>query len=117
MQDEIEALGGKLISISPEKLDNSKEDDVKDAESLITSDINNKFTRNLGLLHPVNDEMKEFFLSIGRDLNKANGTDIWELPMTATIITDTTGKVLHIFVDTDFINRMDPDEILEVLKS
>lgn len=115
MQSEMEELGGKLISISPEVLDSSKREDVKDAESLITSDINNKFAKELGLVFKVREEIQAQYREWGIDLEKSQKNTNGELPMPATIITDENGVVIHVFVSTDYTERYEPEDILKVL--
>lgn len=116
MQDEIEELGGKLISISPERLDESKKEDVKDAVSLITSDVDNEFARRLGLVFKVREEILDQYLKWGIDLEKSQKNTKGELPLPATIITDAEGIVIHIFVSTDYTERFEPEDILKILK-
>ena len=116
MQDEIEELGGKLISVSPEKPDKHKTEEAKDAESIIASDIDNAFAKELGLVFSLSEELNKIYLDLGIDLADSNGNNETELPMPATIITDEKGVVRYVFAKADHTQRMEPDEILEVLK-
>ncbi len=116
MKDEIEELNGTLISISPEKIDRLKSKEVEDATTLITSDNNNGFAKRLGLVFELSNELNDVYLSFGIDLNSSNGSDSHELPMPATIITDSNHKIKYVFADEDYTKRVEPDTILEILK-
>lgn len=116
MQDEIEDLGGKLISVSPEKPDKHKSEEAKDAESIISSDIDNTFAKKLGLVFSLSEELNEIYLGFGIDLDESNGNSKKEIPMPATIITDENGVVSYVFAKANHTLRMEPGEILEVLK-
>lgn len=116
MQGEIEDLGGKLVSVSPEKPDKHKTEEAKDAESIIASDINNTFAKELGLVFSLSEDLNKIYLEFGIDLVDSNGNNEAEIPMPATIITDENGVVRYIFAKADHTMRAEPDEILEVLR-
>lgn len=116
VQDEIESLGGKLISISPEKFNDDKKEEAKDAKSIITSDLDNQFARELGLVYRLTDELNNVYLKFGYDIEKINESAKRELPMPATIITNSEGVVTYIFAKADYTDRINPEEILEILK-
>ena len=116
MQDEIEELGGKLISISPEKPDKHKFEEVKDAESLITSDIENNFAKKLGLVFALSEELNNLYLQFGVNLEDSNGDKRRELPMPATIITDENLIVRYVYANANHTERVEPEEFIEILK-
>lgn len=117
MQDEIEGFNGKLISISPEKPDKHKSKEVKDAISLICSDIDNNFAKELGLVFSLSKEVNDIYLGFGINLEESNGNTTNELPMPATIITDEEGFVRYTFAKANHTLRMEPDDIIEVLST
>jgi len=116
MQDEIEDFGGKLISVSPEKPDKHRSEEAKDAQSIIASDIDNTFAKKLGLVFSLSEELNKVYLGFGIDLEDSNGNSEGELPMPATIIVGKDGVVRYVFAKADHTSRMEPDEILEILK-
>ena len=117
MQGEIEELGGKLISISPEKPDKHKTKEAKDAESLITSDIENNFAKKLGLVFALSEELNKLYLQFGINLEDSNGDLRKELPMPATIITDENLVVRYVYANANHTERAEPEEFIEILKS
>jgi peroxiredoxin len=56
-----------------------------------------------------------------RSNNKAlpgiNGDESWELPVPATYVIDRDRRVALAFIDIDYRNRLDPEDILAVLKT
>jgi len=54
---------------------------------------------------------------LGIDLPAHNGDDSFELPMPATYVVDSSGKIVHAFVNIDHQQRQDPEGILTILKN
>lgn len=113
---EIHALGGQLVAISPELPDNSLslvEKYVLQYEVL--SDLENKIARKFGLVFTVEEELRPIYKTLGVDLVTSQGNENYELPVPATYVVDTNGTIILSYVDTDYTNRLDPKEVLEVL--
>jgi peroxiredoxin len=113
---EIRARGASLISVSPEKPDNSLSTAEKyNLEFEVLSDQANRTAREYGLLFTVHEEMRPLYLEWGFDVPVCNGDDSWELPVPATYIIDTNGVVRAAFIDKDYTKRMEPDDIIAAL--
>jgi peroxiredoxin len=54
--------------------------------------------------------------SIGRMLPNYQGNDSWMLPIPATFVVGTDGRIKARFVDPDYRKRMTVEELLEALK-
>lgn len=118
VQNEIEALGARLIAISPEVPDNSLSDEEKkEIPFEVLSDPDNKVAREFGIVFALDEALRDVYKSFNLDLEKANGNDKWELPVPAVYIVDTDGTILYSFLDTDYTVRMEPEEILRQLKA
>jgi len=116
--DEIEAAGGQLIAISPEKM--SEADTTVKKNELkfeILSDEDNKIARKYGLVFHVEDDLKEVYLKFGIDLNKSQGNSAWELPIPATYVISKEGKIVYSFLNVDYVKRAEPSDIINALKS
>ena len=50
-------------------------------------------------------------------LPRYNGDESFELPIPATFIVSQDGKVIYAFVDPDYTKRLDPVEIISVLRN
>ncbi len=115
--EEFNALGAKLVAISPESPDNTLTMREKhDLAFAVLSDHGNQVARQFGLVLTVDGKQWEKFLELGLDLARHNGSGNWEIPVPATFVLDSEGIVRFAFVDADYTRRAEPDEILECLR-
>jgi peroxiredoxin len=114
---QIKQLGAALVAISPELPDQSLTTQEKLALAFdVLSDPDNTTARRFGLVYRVSDAARQKLLALGRDLVAHNGTDTWELPITATYIIDQSGVIVFDHLDADYRNRLDPTSIVEALQ-
>ena len=45
-------------------------------------------------------------------ITESNGNDSMELPLAATYVIDTGGVIRYAFLDADYTQRADPDEVV-----
>ena len=83
---------------------------------LILTDVDNGYALSLGLVLWIGDRVKALMQGHGYHLDTWQGNDGWFLPVPATFVVGTDGRVLARFVDPDFRKRMDIDDILAALK-
>jgi peroxiredoxin len=115
---EIKSLGGSLIAISPEVPDQSLSTTEKLAlEVDVLSDADNSVARLFGLVYRIADAARERLQAFGRDLVAHNGTDRWELPITATYVINQEGLIVFDHVDADYRERLDPATIVNAVAS
>ena len=107
-----------LSGISPETPDASlatvKE---KQIDFDVLSDVGNIVARQYGLLMDVPEVYRPVYLEMGLDVPAANGDDTWELPLPATYVVDAGGTIRGGFLDNDYTKRMEPSDIVSVLRS
>lgn len=104
----IECLGASLIAISPELPDQSLSTRDKLALGFdVLSDQGNAVAHRFGLVYRVSSAAREKLLALGRDLVAHNGSQSWELPVTATYVIDPTGVILFDHIDADYRKRLD----------
>lgn len=114
---EIEAAGGQLIAIAPQLPDKSMETVEKhQLEFEVLSDVGNKVSREYGLVFTLPEALRPIYVSFGLDIPGYNGDDSFELPMPATYVIKQNGEIAHAFVDADYTQRMEPADIIDVLK-
>jgi peroxiredoxin len=114
---QIKNIGGSLIAISPELPDQS----LSTREKLelgfdVLSDHDNAVARRFGLVYRVSDSARQRLLALGRDLVAHNGTQTWELPITATYVIRPDRMIVFDHVDADYRDRLDPALIVEALQ-
>ena len=114
---EIEAQGGALVAISPEKPEQSAETARRSKLSFhLLTDQRNLFAREVGLVYRLPAAMQTEFQKKGLLLPVINGDDSWELPIPATYLVGRDGVIVDAFLDADFYHRKDPQELVEELR-
>ncbi len=111
--DEVRARGGQIVAITPERghytiLHRSQ----ASARYPMLSDIENAYALSLNLAIWIDDDVRNHLLAFGRDLETYLGSAGWILPIPATFIVGTDGRVVARFVDPDHRLRMDLAEII-----
>jgi peroxiredoxin len=116
-EEEIKNLGAQLVAISPELPDGTLSSVEKHNLSFqVLSDIYNIVAEKFGLVFTLPDELKDIYLGFGINLEKANGNNKWQLPIPATYIVASDGIISYAFVNPDYTKRLEPEEIIEILK-
>lgn len=114
----IRELGATLIGISPELPDNSLS--TAEQHNLpfeVLSDVGNKVSRDYGIVMKVPDNMQPLYLKWGLDVPKVNGDDSWELPIPATYVIRQDGTISFAFVNKNYTERCEPDDIISALSA
>ena len=106
------------MAIAPETPDNSLSTQEKNDLSFeVLSDIGNQVARELGLVFTLPEYLRPVYQSFGIDVAAHNGDENFELPVPATYVVTPEGKIVHHFVNVDYKQREDPENILAVLRS
>lgn len=115
---DIEALGARLIAVSPETPDNTLATAEKnDLAFTVLSDVNGKLADALGIRFELSDAVKAYFIKAGHNLPARNGEDRWSLPMPATYVIAKGGIVALADVNPDYRVRTDPARAIDALKA
>jgi len=115
---DIRSLGADLLAVSPELPDNSQVTTEKNNLTFhILSDLGNRVAKQFGLVFQVPPDLREVYLSLGIDLPAHNGDQSYELPLPATYVLDRGGIIRAVFADVDYVKRMEPADILAVLRT
>ncbi|MDH5192015.1 MAG: AhpC/TSA family protein [Gammaproteobacteria bacterium] len=114
---QVNAAGAELVAISPQTHHHS----VLTATDLsipfpVLSDPGNQVTRRFGLLFKMPEAIQVLYKEWGLDVPRVNGSDNYDLPIPATYIVGTDGKVKEAYININYTERMEPAEILAFLK-
>ena len=113
----IEALGAKLVAVSPETPDNTLSTAEKNDLSFpVLSDIKGRLADALGIRFELSPAIQVLYQKFGHDLPVRNGDDRWSLPMPATFVVGKGGLIAYAFVDPDYRKRMDPSVAIDALR-
>lgn len=104
---EITGAGGQLVAVSPQLVENSAETKKKiNITFPLLSDVGNKVAKQYRLAYSVNfDALRRF--------NGPEGAG--ELPVTATYVVSTDGKVTYAYVDSQYQKRAEVSDIVAAL--
>ena len=109
------AAEANLIALTPELPDKSLSTADKNAlEFEVLSDIGNKVAREYGIVFKLTDAVAKMYEE-KFGMSKYNGDDSNELPLAATYIINSEGKIIYAFLDADYRNRAEPSAITAIL--
>ena len=74
------------------------------------------WSRALGLVFELPDDLREIYLGFGIDLAEYHAAPMWELPLPARIVVDAGGAIRSLEADPDYTRRPEVDATLEVLR-
>lgn len=114
---QIHALGARLIGVSPELPDGSL--DTVDKYQLpfeVLSDVGNVVARQYGIVMDVPAIIRPLYLQWGLNVPAVNGDDSWELPVPATYVINSDGRIACAYINKDYTRRLEPDNIIDVLE-
>jgi len=78
----------------------------------VLTDTNNTVAEQFGLVYTVPESMREYYLSILVNIPFVNGETSWRLPLPATYVISTAGRVVLAEAHADFRVRPEPKEAL-----
>lgn len=113
---DILAAGGRVVAVAGEASGRSaatKRDFALPFEVLCDLDLG--LSLSFGLVFPVSAEVRAIYQEIGFDLARFNGNDSWFLPIPATYVVASDGRIAAAHVDPDFRRRMEPVDIIAAL--
>jgi len=118
IQDQIVQGRDQVIAIVPERQKFAMELKAQAKSPFsVLSDIDNAYALSLNLAIWVGLELEQLLRSYGIVLSDYQGTDAWMLPIPATFVVGSDGRVKARFVDPDFRKRMAVEDILGALKA
>ena len=113
----IEAAGGTLIAVTPERPDHASETArTNQARFAVAVDEGNRFGKSLGLVSALPQTLRPLYQEIGIDLPAQYGDESHELPLPATFVLAPSGRIAFAHVDADFTRRADPQDVVAALE-
>ena len=114
--DTVTRHGAEIVSIMPETQPYTKVVRERGVPFPVLSDIDGAYALELGLCFYIGDEIVSLLRALGHRLAVFQGNESWFLPVPATFVVASDGRVLARHVHPDFrLNRMAIDEIQQAL--
>jgi peroxiredoxin len=109
--------GAQLVAVMPERQQFAAEFKA-DAGSRfpVLTDIDNGYALMLSLAIWIGPDLERLLSSFGRSLPDYQGNESWMLPIPATFVVGTDGRVAARFIDPDFRRRVSVEELIRVLE-
>jgi peroxiredoxin len=106
---------------SPLRIQPAPDDSLEFAHKLVLdfdvlSDLDQSVVLAWRLQFPLPVTMRDAYTSLGMGLDDHNADGSWILPVLATFVLNTTGKVVARHVDPNYRERMPASEILAALE-
>lgn len=114
---DLQALGAQIVAITPELPRYSRElKDYAGAPFPILADLDGGYALELSLLFWVGDEKRDAMKAGGFNIEPYQGNTTWMLPVPATFVVGTDGRVKERYIDPDYRRRMPIDDLLAALR-
>ena len=118
LDPEVTALGARIVAITPNVQQfNSELQGGTCAPFPVLSDMDNGYALELNLAIRVPEEKRQAMTGAGWDIAVYQRSDAWLLPIPATFVVGTDGRVKARFVDPDYRKRMAVEDILSALRA
>jgi len=116
IEPEVAAASGRLVVITPEvgRYNRHLKEEVG-ANFPILTDLDCGYALELKLAIKINDEKRNAMTAAGWDIATFNDSSDWILPIPATFVVGTDGRIKARFVDPDYRKRMDVDDLLRAI--
>ncbi|UXP33461.1 AhpC/TSA family protein [Reichenbachiella agarivorans] len=119
MQDSLQfitAKGGSVIAVTPEQPEYiEKTLDKTKASFKVVHDADLSIMTSYGVAFEMEEQLVTKYKKNGLDLDAINGDNGSNLPVPATYIINTDGKILYVFYDPDYSKRATVKKILQNL--
>jgi len=110
---DIQAAGGSLLAITPERPDASLTTIEKNAlDFTVLSDIGAAYAKSLGIVFTLPEEIKPIYSQFGINIEQHNGEAQFDLPLAATFVVDQNRTVIFADVNADYTQRAEPTAVV-----
>ena len=114
---EILAAGGDVVSIVPETAKYARKlQATRGVPFRVLTDLDLGYALNLGLAFWVGPKIMEMYRGIGIDLAHFQGNGGWFLPIPATLVVGSDGRIAARFIHPDFRHRMRIEDVLMAVR-
>lgn len=107
---------GKLVVVSPQSAEANSECQKQHNISFeILSDTKNQLAQKVGIDFELQDFVIPHYENLGIDLTTINQTENHVLPIPAVYVLDTNGTIIYKFVNANYMERININELIQQL--
>jgi peroxiredoxin len=111
-------VAGRIVAIVPDRQEYAAKLRAEaNAPFPVLTDIDNAYALSLGLAFWVGEEMEHHMRARDVDLAGSQGNDSWFVPVPATFIVGSDGRIVARHVDPDYRKRMEVEAVLAALRA
>jgi len=115
---ELDRLGATLVAISPQTTDNSMSTAEANALAfMVLSDSALDAANGFGLAYTLHPDLVDYYGSVGTDIPVLNGNGQWVLPVPATYVVDSAGRIRFALIEEDVRRRAEPRDVLAAIEA
>ena len=112
----IHAAGGDLLGITPQPADTCSAVAERDLLAFpMLSDTGNGVADAYGVAYELAPALQKVYRRLGHDLPRLNRTGDWRVPLPATFIIGTDGRIVRAHVEPVAHRRLEPSEVVTTL--
>ncbi len=109
-------LGAELIALSPQSELETVFNRERDRLGFpMHADPGSAVARQFGIVYEVGDAVRRLYLAVGIDLADTQADASWTLPLPATYLIAPDRRIAWAHVDSDYLHRAEPAELLAEL--
>jgi peroxiredoxin len=110
--------GAQVAAIMPERENFAAEFKAEAGSPFpVLTDLDNGYALTLNLAIWIGRDLEQLLLGFGRSLPDYQGNDSWLLPIPATFVVGTDGRVAARFIDPDFRRRVSIEDLIHALET
>lgn len=114
---EFKKYNAQLILVTPQQPDKSLDQFKKEkVEFKVLSDLNSNVMKAYKLYYKLDKELNEVYKKHGLNVEAFNGKGRSELPVPGSFVIDKNAKIIAMHADTDYMQRMEPADIIKALQ-
>ena len=114
----IEALGASVMAVLPEPCNRCSVTAERDLLAFPTlSDSDNRVAADYGVLFDIPPSARPFYIRLGHDLPRQNRTGAWRVPLPATFVIGTDGRVALAHLEPALYGRLEPTAAVAALQN
>jgi peroxiredoxin len=115
--NEIASHGAKVVSIMPETQEFIAKVYADQGNTFtLLSDVDNSYALIVGLVIWLGERVRKLYLEHGLRLDQYQSSGAWFVPIPATFVVGSDGRIVSRYVDPDFRKRMEIKDILGALR-